>query len=342
MVICLSDDGEYGPLLRTRGLDVYCLGFRSRLPSPLRFLELVTLLRGQGADVVQTWMYHADLIGGLASWVAGTRKIVWGIRHSTLNPRDASRRTIWIARLLAKLSWWLPSRIAVCAARAIEFHQGLGYDRFKMRLIPNGYDLADFVRRPKEGEFLRDQWCAEPNVFLLGLVGRYSPDKDHLNLLKAISILRLKNIKFRCVLVGKGVDTQNASLLKKILSMGLENDVLLMGSRNDIPSVMSALDLLVLSSSSEAFPNVVAEAMACETPCVVTDVGDAALIVGETGWIVPPRNPRALASAIERAIQCRQTPEWFDRCVSARDRIKRYFSVEKMISGYHSVWGELT
>lgn len=340
-VISLSGTGKYGPMLELLGVSVTAVNMSPRRPSPLALFRLVKLLRQEKPDVVQTWMYHADLLGGVAARIAGIKKIFWGIRHTTLEPGKSKITTIWIVKFLAKLSLWLPARIAVCAKQAMDVHEALGYNHAIMRLIPNGYDTADFTSRPEEARFLRAEWGVGPNMALIGTVGRYDPQKDHANLLQALALLHFRNIPLRCVLVGTNMDNDNQELIAQIQHLELEETVNLLGRRTDIPAVMSALDVHVLPSAyGEAFPNVVAEAMACETPCVVTDVGDAAYIVGDTGWVVSPRDPEALANAIGRALKLRQNDKWKQRCVSARARIEQQFDIERMIVAYHELWCE--
>ena len=341
VVISLSDEGKYGPLLRAKGIDVYTLGMHPNRPSLIAFVKLIQLSLRHKPDVVQTWMYHADLFGGIAARMAGIKSIVWGIRHSTLEPGKSKVTTIWIARLLAKLSWWLPARIAVCAQRAIDVHEALGYSRAIMRFVPNGYDLVDFTPKPLKAHVLRAEWGVRPDVSLIGAVGRYDPQKDHTNLLQGLALLSSRNIPLRCVLVGANLDSDNQDLLAQIHRLGLQETVMLLGLRTDIPEVMSALDLHVLPSSAEGFPNVVAEAMACETPCVVTDVGDAAYIVGDTGWVVAPRDAEALANAIENALVASHQDDWRERCVLARKRIDEQFSIQRMLAAYSALWKEV-
>ena len=132
----------------------------------------------------------------------------------------------------------------------------------------------------------------------------------------------------------------NQELCRLIESQGVKDNVLLLGERPDIPSVMNALDIHVLSSSfGEAFPNVLAEAMACGTPCVTTDVGDAAVIVGDTGWIVPTSNSELLANAISEAVaEMQDSEKWAVRRSMCRDRVVLNFSIERMVDNYHNVW----
>src|SRR5690554_617924 len=152
IVISLMDEGKYGPLLEDAGVSVHCLGMNPGRPSVKRFLKLVSLIRSEEPDAVQTWMYHADLLGGMAAKVAGVKKIFWGIRHSTLEKGKSKRSTILIARICALLSGFLPERIICCAQGAALVHARIGYSSRKLEVVPNGYDFSRF--RP--GENLRN------------------------------------------------------------------------------------------------------------------------------------------------------------------------------------------
>lgn len=342
IVISLMDAGKYGSMLTEAGIAVHCLNM-PRGQIRLRALwRLWRLLRQLKPDVVQTWMYHADLLGGVVARLAGVRFVVWGIRHTTLVPGQSSRGTIIVARVLARLSRLVPKQIVACAEEAAVVHGRLGYDTAKMQVIPNGYDLSQFVQDKEAGQALRAELGVHEGAPLLGMVGRFDPQKDHANLLHALGLLHEREVSFRCVLVGTGLDEDNAILLAQIQQLGLQDLVQLLGRRNDIPAVMNALDVHVLSSSfGEAFPNVLSEAMACGTPCVTTDVGDAARIVGDTGWVVSPSDSAALAGALEEALgQWRQLEGWLARQQAAREHIEENFSIEKMIDAYHAVWAQ--
>jgi glycosyltransferase involved in cell wall biosynthesis len=337
-VVSLSDCGKYGPMLEAIGVKVTTLKISSGWSSLVAFIRLFEFLLRQKPDVVQTWMYHADLFGGLTARMAGISSVFWGIRQTTFKTGISKNRTIWIVKMLAKLSRYVPSKIVVCAQQAIHVHEALGYDHHKMRFIPNGYDLTKF--RPdldpqNELKARLDHILSTP---LIGMVGRFDPQKDHINLFGALSILCNRGILFRCVLVGTGLNSSNYEITKLILQHDLVDHIHLLGQRNDIPNIMNAIDLHILSSDGEGFPNVVCEAMACGTPCIVTDVGDAAYIVGDSGWVVPPSDPVALAEAIEAAIKELSGPYWQNRTQAARNRIQENFSIERMVNEYNRLW----
>lgn len=225
----------------------------------------------------------------------------------------------------------------------MDVHEALGYYRCKMRFIPNGYDLAEFKPGLDPRGELRASLVADRSIPLIGMVGRFDPQKDHENLLDALAMLLDRGIVFQCVLVGTGLNVSNVRITEWISQRGLTGHVRLLGRRSDISNIMNALDLHVLPSAyGEAFPNVVAEAMACGTPCVVTDVGDAAYIVGDTGWVVPPRDASALAEVIALALQyVSDTETGSEHSLRARRRIEEYFSIERMVDSYAAVWAEV-
>ena len=220
-----------------------------------------------------------------------------------------------------------------CSRAALEAHKSVGYAAGKLVFIANGYATDQFYPDARGRQKLRDELGITPDVFLLGMVARLDRHKDHLNLLKALEILRTQ-ISFRCLLVGAGVGADSA-LTGEIVLRCLERNVVLAGPRPDIPMIMNALDVHVLSSLSEAFPNVLCEAMSCGTPCVTTDVGDSAYIVGETGWVVPPGAPDLLAAAL---LSSSEGARDRGRKAAARARIVENFSIERMRDAYVTLW----
>jgi glycosyltransferase involved in cell wall biosynthesis len=341
VVISLMDGGKYRPLLEELGNEVSCLGMRQGRVSADGLLRLARLIRRHRPDLVQTWLYHADLIGGVVARLLGVPRVYWGIRHATLLPGKVKRSTIAIARLSARLSRVVPHRIICCSHGAQEAHVALGYDPAKFVIIPNGYDLA----RLTPDESLRARFRHELGVadddLLVGMVSRFDPQKDHGNLLDALAALAARGLAFRCVLVGTGMNEANPVLMAMVRERGLEHRVSLLGRRDDVPAVMNGLDIHLLSSASEAFPNVVAEAMACGTPCVTTNVGDAGLIVGAAGWVVPPGRPDLFADAVASAAELRADPaKWRKLEEQARAHIQQHFTVAAMVEAYNACWSE--
>jgi len=340
-VVSLTGDEPLGDEIRALGVPVIGLGMKAGVPDP----RLVTRVREQilrfRPDLVQTWMYHADFVGGIAAKLSGNPVVVWNIRHTLVRSSDVKRSTLFVARANAVLSRRIPARIICCANAALESHVALGYAREKMIVISNGFDLESFRPDPAARSEVRAMLGVDDSVPLIGMCGRFDPQKDHHNFLAAAGVLhtRLPNAQF--VLWGKGMDRENPLLSAWIAEQGLDHVVHLLGFRTDSSRLHAALDVATLSAAyGEAFPNVVGEAMACAVPCVVTDVGDGAHIVGETGRSVPPGNPEALAAAWAELLSL---PAAERRALGneARNRIEDLFSLEKMGAAYAGLYRDI-
>lgn len=337
-VISLMGPGKYGPKLEAAGVPVISMNMPQGRVSLSGLWLLWRTLRKIQPQAVQTWMYHADFLGGVTARLAGIRNVHWGVHNSVLVPGQNSRSTILIAHLCAWLSHFVPRTVICCAQKAADVHRALGYRASALRTIPNGYDLEQFRPSREQRSAVRHE-LGFADEAIIGFVARYDPAKDHANLLSALAVLRQKSVAVFCLLVGSGMDDSNIKLKEHIARHGLEDQVILLGRRDDIPSIMNAIDVHVLSSSAEAFPNVLAEAMACGTPCVSTDVGDAVDIVGESGWIVRPGDPQALAEKIGEALEAISHPDWESRKSQARNWIASSFSIARMERNYRQAWG---
>ena len=338
-VISLRGMGKYGGELTDIGVPVLCLDLpRGRVT--LRSLwRLTKLLSDKRIDAVQCWMYHANLLGSLAAVLARPKRINWGIRHTDLKPQQTPRGTRLVAKLGAYLSHSSPSAIICCAEAARKVHVGYGYTKRKMIVIPNGYDLERLKPDQSSGERFRKKHMLNGEVPLIGFAARLNPQKDHHNLLYALKSLRKKGVDVYCVLAGTGLEADSSPLIDLIDKLGLGGVVKLLGPVDDIPAFMNALDVHVMSSSfGEAFPNVLAEAMACGTPCVTTDVGDASLIVGETGRVVSPQDPAKLAEGIKSLLEVHATPKWGQVQQGARQQIEESFSIEMFCQKHYEAW----
>ena len=337
IVISLKDKGKYFSLLNKLGIKVFCLNMN--LFSFYKIFFLSKKIGNLKPDIVQTWLIHADFLGGIASRLAGVNKIVWNIRYSNIDVAKSKLTTTFILKILSWLSYSIPSFIIIVSKRAKQIYEKKGFDKKKLKFIPNGFDLSILkINKIQKKNFLK-KIDIKKNIPLIGNVARYDPQKDHLNLLKALSIIRLKKINFFCILIGSNIDQNNIDLVNIIKKLNLHKNVILLGRNDNIPQVMNGLDLHVLSSCyGEGFPNVIAEAMACGTPCIATDVGDAAFIIGKTGWVVPPKNPIKLSGAIENALFEFGSKKWDNKCVKSRLTIKEKFSINKMLNSYNNVW----
>ena len=340
-VISMTDGGVFGERLRSEGITVLTLSMPSGRLSLSGLWRLYGLLRTLAPDVVQTWMYHADLIGGIVARLAGIKAVSWGIRNSGQNLQKGSRIAKASAWLCTRLSGVVPAVIVSCADDAAERHQQWGYRADRMLVIPNGYDLSRWQPDPAARTRLRTQWGLAEDTPLIGNVGRWNPLKDHANLLGAMALSLKSFPNLRCVLVGYEITDGNAALMALIDRFGLRDKVILLGMREDVPSIMNALDVHVLSSCAEGFPNVVAEAMAVGVPNVVTDVGDAAKIVAAEGWVARPQDAAALSQAIDQAVAALGTPEMSGRVERGRERVRSLFSLETMVGAYQQVWMRL-
>lgn len=299
-VASLTTLGPVGERLRAAGVPVHVLG-STRGPEPRLLLRLVRLLRERRPAVVQSWMYHADLVAGLAGRLTGT-PVVWGLHNGDPDPATTPARTRWVVRACALASRFLPRRIVSCSQRALEIHRGLGYDATKFVVIYNGFDTTRFAPNGAARVEVRRELGLPSEALLVGMVGRFHPQKDHRTFIEAARLLCAGHPTLRFILCGNGLDATNAQLVSWLDSAGVRGRFLLLGRREDVPRLTAAFDVAASSSSSEAFPSVLVEAMACGVPCVTTDVGDATLILGGYGEVVPPRDPARLAAAIDRTL----------------------------------------
>ena len=340
VVISLTNSGKYYKLLKRLGVEIYYL--KANFFSIYKFFYLLKLLRSLKPNVVQTWLVHADFIGGIAARLVGIKNIFWNIRYSNFKTGKTSLTTILIVKILAKLSFVIPKLIISVSKKAKKIYEMKGFDKKKLKVISNGYDLS--ILKPNKFSKInfKKKIKIKKKIPLLGNIARYDPKKDHLNLLNALSLIRLKNLDFFCVLVGSNIDKNNFILNSEIKKLNLSNYVKLLGQKDNILQVINGLDVYVQSSSyGEGFPNVVAESMACGVPCIATDVGDSSFIIGKTGWLVPPNNPAKLAEAIEKSLVELNTINWNKRCYKARSRIKKNFNVIKMLRLYNKVWNKI-
>ena len=333
-VITLKSGGGLEKEVKEMGIPLQSVEMTSGweiLPGLMRIFRLLT---SNHADLAFCWMYHANLAGGIAAKIAGI-PVLWSVRHDFLDPKLLKPRTILIARASATLSHWIPEKIIFCSESSLKEHSKIGYDAEKSIVIPNGFDTGifkpDYDNRMK---FRHDHGIAS-NSLVIGHAGRFNPTKDHQTLIKAAALIAQKLNGIQFIFCGRGVDYQNKKLVAWLKETGIEQQTQLLGEQDNMVGFYSSLDILISSSVSESFPNVIGEAMSCAIPCVVTNVGDSALIIADTGIVVPPSDPSALADAAIKLLNDGENRAEMGK--KARSRILENYSIEEISREYENL-----
>lgn len=303
-VLCLDRPGPLAARIEAAGVPVHALDLPRRGLAGV--IDLARRLRALKPDVVQCWMYHADLIGGLSALLAVPRaRRLWSIRASFM-PSPSSLLTRLIIRACAVLSWVVPHRVISCSRVAATLHKRLGYRGSKITVIPNGFDLARFAPDAAARRSVRDELGVPSDTPLIGCIARFDPQKDFPTLLRAFTLLVRGSSTARLVIAGEGVVPESAALAA-LMPDDVRLRVHLLGLRDDVPRLTAAFDVATLTSAyGEGFPNVLGEALACGLPCVATDVGDSREIIADNGVVVPIGDAVGIAAAWAAVL--RQSP----------------------------------
>lgn len=336
-VVSLLEPGPIGERIAAAGIPVQSLRMRPNRPDPHALAALMATLRREKPDLLQTWLYHADFLGTLAGQATRT-PVVWNIRTSP--HADLGRQIGVITKLCARLSS-TPLAVIANSESARSMHLQQGYRPREWQVIPNGFDTERFRPNSVARQALRQELGLPASALLIGAVGRDHPQKDYATYLAAAEDLATREPEVHFLLVGRGLSAHNAALQAAVASHGLERRVHLLGERRDTPAINAALDIATSSSAfGESFPNTIGEAMACAVPVVATDVGDAARIIAQTGIVVPPRQPRALAAAWGDLVAIGETGRK-DLGEKARDRVIDVYSLASVVRQYEELYERL-
>ena len=335
-VISLTTLGEIGESLRARGVIIHALGMKTPMDFFDTLSQLIKLIRRYRPAIVHTLMYHANLMGGLAACLAGDYKVVWGL-HSTSIPQGPLSFTYWLVRLCALFSYFIPNKIICCSESARIAHINLYFAEHKMIVIPNGYDFSALEFNIKSRTSIRRELGISDFDILIGVVGRFDPLKDFHSFVMAASSLTLKFDKVKFLMVGRGNEWSNRSLRGWIDYARLTESFQLVGHQSDVAGYLSAMDVFCLSSVSEAFPNVVVEAMAIGLPCVVTQAGDAALILDDDEFVVPVKDVDALAKALLKMCHLDSVERKVLGEKNAR-KVRSAYRIEKIREAYDEIF----
>lgn len=326
-VATLQGGGYFAESLERAGVPQFLLGARG-LASVLRSpFNLTRLLRRERIDVLYSFLPHANVVASLAGLLAPRCRVVWSVRSADMALAGYGLKTRLVYALERPLAR-LPDRIVANSTAGFEACIRKGFPRSRLQVVHNGFDTGLF--RPDSGarQRLRAEFGVTDGEILIGLPARLDPIKDHPTFLRAAALLcsERPDVRFIC-LGGAGPKNYAAELRALAAGLGLSDRVVWAGNRDDMPASLNALDIATLCSRSEGFPNTVGESMACGVPCVVTDVGDAASLVGDTGYAVPVSDPAALTQAWRRLLD----PALRARMgAAARQRIVEKFGLERL------------
>ncbi|HUO84036.1 MAG TPA: glycosyltransferase [Thermoanaerobaculia bacterium] len=333
-VVTMTSGGELAAEIVSAGIPVESLDMRPSVPDPRAVFRLARLLRVRQPDLVQSWLYHADLLGALVAGPA-RRTLLWNVRCANTSTPDRTVISPLLLRFLARMSR-VPAAVIVNSAAGRVEHERLGYRPRRWEVIPNGFDIHRFAPNRAARAALRARLGVSDDALLFGLIARFDPLKDHGTFLDAAGIAaRQHDIHF--VLAGKGVNESNELIRARSQANHLNGRIHFLGQVRDVERVIGALDVACSTSVGEGFPNVVGEAMACGIPVIATDVGDTAWLVGaNTGMIVPPSDPKRFADAMMAMAASPDARREAGRL--ARERIVGSFSLGAMVQHYEGFY----
>ena len=339
IVVSLTSLDGIGKSLRDQGVMLHALNMSSALGFPAAIWRLVKLIRKYKPDIVQTWMYHADFLGGLAARMAGNKNIVWGVHTSFLSIRT-SAGTIMLRKACALLSRWVPKKIVLVAESAKKTHVSIGYDESIMVVIPNGFDFSCFFTTKENRILSRESFSFFEKDFVVGCVGRFHPDKGQKNFIKAAAIVARTHLNVKFLLVGRGCDSSNSKLMGWLNRYSMEDRCILLGERKDVAGCLAAMDVFCMPSRFETFPVALGEAMLMGLPCVATDVGDTAILTGDTVILVSPQDEQSLASGILRVLDL-SNEKRYQMGQRAKLHVMNEFSIEKTRERFEVLYREI-
>jgi glycosyltransferase involved in cell wall biosynthesis len=340
-IISLGEPGTLAPHAESLGVPVEGIGM-SGDPSPAALgpvRRLGQMIRRSGADVVQTWMLHSNVLAGITAQVASRIPVVWGVHVSRVGRHSFGVKAVLTQRVEAISSWGVPARIIACSSSSRRAMEELHYRTERIVTIHNGIDVNRFKPDPEERSSVRRELGIDDHALVLANIARFHPIKDHASLLQAVRGVLNEQPNSRLVLCGPGLSPSNPELAR--LAEPLGDQVLMLSQRSDLPRLLTAFDVVVSSSLGEALSLAVGEAMAAGVPVVATDAGDSAELVGDTGIIVPPGAPEALERGLAQ-MAAEGHDARVERGRQARARITDSYSLATMTEGYEEVWREVT
>jgi glycosyltransferase involved in cell wall biosynthesis len=339
-VAMFYDDAAMASGLREAGVNLVNLCKQGRWDIVRFLMRFIGIVRDDRPDLIYAFLPVANIIALFGRLARRETTIIWSLRTAFVDISRDDR--------LTRFSYWLEARLSGMADMIVaNSHAGAryaisrGFPSQRITVIPNGIDTERFQPDADARRRVRDAWALDDGVQLIGAVGRIDPQKDLPTFLRAIAPLAKVGEAFRFAIVGSGQDVYRAELHALADSLGLKDKLIWEPARDDVNAVYNAFDLLVLTSPAEGMPNVIAEAMACGVSAVATDVGDCAVVIGNTGLTVPVGNPGAMTQAITAQLQ-RVAADRDHLAQSCRERIIASYALDTLIARTEALLGDLT
>ena len=343
IIITLINNGFYESELKKIGISIYSLNFNENnksLDIIKKILKFRKLIKNQSPDIIQSWMYHANFLT-LFIQKKFYDKLFWNIRHSELNFKISKKLTIFLSIICGIFSKLIPKKIIYCSERSINFHENEHfYDKNKSILIYNGCNEKNYY----PSKYLRSSFKKKNKIkktdIILGYAGRYAKQKNIPSLLYAFSKIKKNYDNIYLYMVGKNINFKNKELVKHIKNLKIKNRLFLLNEQKSLLKFYNGIDLLILPSLSESFPNVIPESMLCSTPVLSTNAGCSKTIIGKYGFIIAKNSKQTISSKLDKVIKyyVYKKKEWALLKKNSRIQIKKNFSISNMANKYVQHW----
>lgn len=344
VVVSLMSTGYYGPKIESLGVKLYTIEFKRGSFNLSGLKRLVNIIKIENPNVVQTWLYHADFFGSIAAKINGIKNIYWSLHLSNVSFRSLKFNTYILIRLLSFLSYFIPKRIISCSKAGYQSHVSILYNKSIFTYIPLGFNYDMFYFDQNIRDNFRNKFNLTDSNKVIGCVARWDLQKDHNNLFKSISLLRKQSYfsNLKICLAGYEMDENNSNLIRLIKKNNLDVKMFIMlGAVNNINKVYNGIDILILSSIGEAFPNVIAEALLTNLPVISTNVGDVKAVFNEFIQIVPPSDSILLSKKLNLFLNQQQENKnrtKTENVIKFKNEVTNNYSIENMLQLHNDIW----
>lgn len=341
VVISLISRGEIGSKLDELGIPLHVLDLYNFFDLFKSVLSTREVIRQFKPDLIHTWMYHSNLIGGIISYFMGFKRIIWSIHHNNFSFKHNNFYTVLLIRISALFSYFIPKKIVCVSKDVLINHKNIFYNYNKLCYVPNGVNPEEFPFELKKNFHLVDEFDIKPETILIGFISRFDPIKNHYEFLRAINIIKSKNLfDFKIILCGKNIDKNNTELMLMLQKNNLLQDVVLLGLYKNMQLLYRSLDLVVCTSFSESFSIVLAEAILCGKLCVSTISGDPELLLSNSQHIYNAYDPNEIADVITNNLNLKLDNKQ-NLVEDLRFKLLNKYTISKVSEEYLKLYKEL-